>query len=117
MAFERKIGRIVVGLSLVASGTGAIGASSEPSIVLRLPDHAANFVPLPEPNLATDTASDQLYSNPSPDQALQEFGREIAEAVQAQQQLIEARCRSRQEAAASAESRWTWQANCSYHRH
>jgi hypothetical protein len=117
MGFERKIGRMVVGLSLLVAGTGAIGASSEPSTVLRLPDRAASFVPLPEPNLASDTASDQLYGNPSPEQALQEFGRAIGQAVQAQQQVIEAKCRSAQAAAASTTARWAWQANCGYHRH
>jgi len=117
MGFERKTGRILVGLTLLVAGTGAIGASPEPSMVLRLPDHAANFVPLPEPDLARDTASDQLYDNPSQEAALQEFGRAIGQAVQAQQQVIETRCRSQQAATASAASRWAWQANCSYHRH
>lgn len=117
MGFERKIGRIVVGLFLLVAGAGAIGASPEPSVILRLPDHAANFVPLPEPSLARDTASDQLYGNPPPEQALQEFGVAIGQAVQAQQQVIEATCRSLQGSAASASARWAWQANCSYQRH
>ena len=117
MGFERKIGRMVVGLSLLVAGAGASGASPEPSVIMRMPDRAANFVPLPEPSLARDTASDQLYGNPSPEQALQEFGREIGQAVQAQQQMIEATCRSPQGPAVSAAARWAWQANCSYRRH
>ena len=117
MGFERKIGRMVVGLSLLVAGAGAIGASPEPATVLRLPDHAANFVPLPEPSLARDTASDELYGNPSTEQALQEFGRAIGQAVQVQQQVIEAACRSPQGPTASASARWAWQANCSYQRH
>ena len=117
MGFERKIGRTVVGLSLLVAGAGAIGASPEPSVVLPLPDHAANFVPLPEPSLARDTASDQLYGNPSPEQALQEFGLAIGHAVEAQQQAIEARCKSPHGPTAGASVRWAWQANCSYQRH
>ena len=117
MGFERKIGRIVVGLALLAAGAEALAAPPEPTMVLRLPDHAANFVPLPEPNLAPDTASDQLYGNPSPDEALQEFGRAVGQAVQAQQQLIEATCRAPQAPTASASARWAWQANCRYQRH
>lgn len=117
MGFERKIGRLVVGLALLVAGAGAIGASPDTSTVLRLPDHAANFVPLPEPDLARDTASDQLYGNPSPDQALQDFSRAVGQAVQAQQQVIEATCRSPQGPAASASARWAWQANCRYQRH
>lgn len=117
MGFGRKIGGKAVGLALLVAGSGAIGASAEPSMVLRLPNQAANFIPLPEPDLARDTASDQLYGNPSPDQALAEFGRAIGQAVQRQQQAIETRCKSAQVATASATARWAWEANCSYHRH
>lgn len=117
MGFERKIGRAIAGLTLLLAATGAIGASSEPSFIMRLPDRVTKFVPLPEPKLERDTASDQLYGNPAPDQALQEFSRAIGQVLKAQQQAIDERCKSAESAGGNASARWAWEANCRYQRH
>lgn len=119
MGLNRRIGQVAVAsIALLAGVTGVEAKSApEPLIVTRLPDPDPNFVPLPEAKLRALPSSDRLDGDSNLDQAMQNLGRTIGQAVQMEQQAALARCKSAIPSGLPDQQRWAWEANCSYRRH
>ncbi|MFL6761198.1 MAG: hypothetical protein ACJ8EH_01540 [Sphingomicrobium sp.] len=113
MGFERKVVRMAVAAVLSLGAAPAV-AGSEPLIVTKLADPAdANYLPAAS---GLRSAGGSRYEDPV-DQAVEDFSRAIGQAVVADKQAVQARCRTGPPANASTADRWAWAAGCHYARH
>src|SRR4051812_40928068 len=92
-------------------------AAGEPLIVTLLPEPDPGLVAVPDPKLKLTILRGAEEEQSVLDDAVENFGRAVGEAVLAQQQAIEARCRSAQHLKSNAVDRFAWAANCRYSRH
>lgn len=111
----RIIAGLVTGVAVLGAGP-AVSASREPLIVTKLADPDPNFVPQ-KASADLETGAGGASDGPALDQAMQDFGRAIGQAVRIEQQATEARCRSGEPAGASEADRFAWAASCRYQRH
>lgn len=113
MGFKRKIARVALA-AVLSLGAAPATSETEPLIVTKLADPAdPNYLP---PASALRNAGAQGYENPV-DQAVEDFSRTIGQAVLADRQAVQARCRIGAPATASMADRWAWAAGCHYTRH
>jgi hypothetical protein len=92
---------------LLACAAPCAAAPAEPLIV----------TPLGEPKLTLTKVRSGDDPESGVDDAVESFGRVIGQARLAEQQAIEAKCRSTRPAPDSAADRFAWAANCQYIRH
>jgi hypothetical protein len=105
MGFVRKTWATMTCALLLTGGMPAAAEPPEPLIVTRLADPDPNFV---ERRRRKDD-DDAIV-----DAAMADFGRALGQALLAQQQLIDQRCKA---TAASPADRMAWEAACRYARH
>lgn len=114
MGLKRKFGRAASGLVLLLGTVSAVSAPAEPLLVTPPSDFGPNLLAPRESELNQMWASDGQV--PGEDQAIEDFSRAISEAVQLQNQLIEANCRSTRAIPSDGPGRLAWEANCRYQR-
>jgi|SRR3954470_8686523 hypothetical protein len=108
MGYKRNIGRDVFAVALLlGTAEPAVAQPREPLIVTALGE--------PKLTLTKIRSGDDPES--AVDDAIENFGRVIGQARLAEQQAIEAKCRSTRPAPDSATDRFAWAANCRYSRH
>jgi hypothetical protein len=101
---------------LVVLAGPAAAAPGEPLIVTPLGNPDPGLVAAPEPQLMLTKLHSGDDRDSAVEEAIERFGRAIGQASRADQQAIEARCRSSQASASSAD-RFAWAATCQYVRH
>ena len=106
MGYLRTIARSGAPLALVLSAAVSAAEPAEPLTVTRLPDA--------EKLMLVSAASDNVGQ---PDGDTGEFSRAVSEAVRAQQQAIQANCRTAPTKNSSVAVRWAWEAHCRYKRY
>lgn len=117
MGYKRDIFRSALGVAmLMGVAEPSVSAPREPLIVTPLKSPDPGLVAAPEPQLRLTNLYSGDDRDAATDDAIQSFGRAIGQAARADQQAIEARCRSNQSATGSAD-RLAWAATCQYSRH
>lgn len=106
---------LLCGAMLAAAGPVA-GASREPLIVTPIHEPDLGIVAAGEPRLQLTVLRGTDDQQSAIDEAIESFGRAIGQAARADQQAMEAKCRSSQAAAISAAERLAWATNCGYRR-
>jgi hypothetical protein len=96
--------RATLALGLLLSAAVGAAEPAEPLTVTRLPDA--------EKELLVSAASDN-----APESDSGQFSRAINDAVRAEQQSAQARCRSVPTASSPIAARWAWEARCRYKRY
>ena len=114
MGLKRKFGRAAFGLVLLLGTASARSERPDSPLIAPPSDSGPNFLAPRESELnAMWTPDGQI---PAEDQAIEDFGRAIGEAMQHQHQLIEANCRSTRVIPTDGPGRLAWEANCRYQR-
>jgi hypothetical protein len=117
MGYKRNIhGGALCAAMLLGLAGPAPAKAGEPLIVTPLPDPDPGLVAVSDSKL-TLTILRGTEEEQSVDDAVASFGRALGEAVLAQRQAIEARCRSAQRPNGTTLDRFAWAANCRYSRH
>jgi hypothetical protein len=116
MGIERNIGRSALVVALLIGAASATAAPPEPLIVTQLPDPDPNYAAPPGSRRDRTRASGDMDQSPTLDEAIQDFGRAIGQAVRLEQQAIEQKCRSVAAARARSADVLAWQASCRYAR-
>lgn len=116
MGCRRNIVRsaLCAAIFIVLAGPAA-AAPGEPLIVTPLGNPDPGLVAAPEPQLQLTKLHSGDDRDLAVEQAIESFGRAIGQASRADQQAIEARCRS--QARARSADRFDWAATCQYVRH
>ena len=104
MGFKREIGRVALGLAVLAAAAAAEAAPGEPLIVTRLPENDLQVAVLKDPEAT------------SADEEAQQFARVIMQAAAADRQANAARCKSSDPVPSAGAERLAWEANCRYRR-
>jgi hypothetical protein len=113
MESKRKMARVALA-AVLSIGAAPANSGTEPLIVTRLADPSdPNYLPPPSGVRNEDAPA---YDDPV-DQAVKNFSRAIGQAVLADRQAVQSRCRSGAPATASIADRWAWAAGCHYTRH
>jgi len=94
-------------------------------VALMIGATAAGAAPAPEPLIITKHSDSMLTLSqsgaPQPesavDDAITRFGRAMGQAIQAQEQAVEAACKSVQRPKPGSAAVYTWGARCSYQRY
>jgi hypothetical protein len=105
MGFGRNIVRIACGGALLLTGTASL-AAPEPLIITKLPEQ--------ELLLTRSAAAEQ---RPSMDDAMNRFGQAIGRAIEAEQQAVQAACKSAERPKPGTPAAYDWRARCSYQRY
>jgi hypothetical protein len=112
MGFVSKISIAAGSVALAVFAVSAAAEPPEPLVVTRLADPDPNFVAPAERKHGRRHAAAE--NDTALDAAMADFGRVLGEALLAQQQLIDQRCKATE---ASAADRMAWEAACRYARH
>jgi hypothetical protein len=115
MGYMRKLGWLTLGFALFVSAP-VIAGPAEPLIVTQLHDPDPGYVPPASERKSGKRLANNESESSAIDAAMQEFGRAIGQAAMAQQQSIEARCKSDTAAADRPSDRFAWAAACQYQR-
>jgi hypothetical protein len=102
-------------LSLFTAGVAA--APREPLVVTKMTDPDPGFVPPPVDASAADRTAAKADQDAKFEQAMQDVGRAIGQAVVIEHQQMQSRCTDGAPADATAEQRFAWAASCRYSRH
>ena len=113
MGFVREIGPVMIGVALLSSGAPGASEPSPALVVTQLADPDPNYVSPPE---AKRALRKEVIEDDSLDQAMEQFGQALGQALQAQQQMMLQRCRSSEAAAGTGQDRMAWEAACKYTR-
>ena len=113
MGFERRLIRGLLSAALLA-GAAPVGAK-EPLIITQMPDAEPGFVRTGEAKLVV-TRSVPSDPTASIDNAVDSFGRAIGQAISAEQQAIQAACKSAEVPKPGTPAAYQWRARCSYVR-
>lgn len=111
MGLVRKIRPATIGAMLVS-----VPVVAEPSpalVVVQLADPDPNYVAPP------DTKGGHRHKaaeEDSLDQAMEQFGQALGQAIQLQQQMMLQRCKASEGAAGTSQGRMAWEAACKYTR-
>ena len=107
MRFKRIATRAAMAAALVASGTAVEAApASEPLIITKQSD-----------SLLTVTPSGDAQPDNSVDGVIERFGRVLGQAIRAQDQAVEAACKSVQRPKPGSAEVYAWGARCNYQRY
>lgn len=113
MGFVRKIAPLMLGVVLPFGGEAVAAGPPEQLVVTQLADPDPNYVPPPEPRRGL---RHEAPEDDSLDQALEQFGQALGQAIQSQQQMMLQRCKERAGAAGTGRDRMAWEAACKYTR-
>lgn len=117
MGFERKVIRAAFSAALMVSPASLAAAGApEPLIITRQADPDPGFVPAREAEL-TVVRTRGSDDKPTIEQAMEGLGRAIGQAIQAEQQTIEAACKSAPAERPGSVEAYAWQSRCNYNRH
>lgn len=116
MGFRRNIIGQAVCAALSLCAAPAIAAPGEPLVVTKMTDPDPGFVPPPADYSAADRAAAKADEDAKLEQAMQDVGRVVGQAVMIEHQQTESRCSTPAPTDATAEQRFAWAASCRYSR-
>lgn len=116
MGLVRKIGPAMIGVSLLLGGVPVAAEQPEPLVVTQLADPDPNYAPPPSEPKHKRWQADADDDVSALDTVMADFGNVLRQAIVAQQQLIDQRCKSSEAAAGAGPDRMAWEAACKYTR-
>ena len=103
----------MLGVSLLCTGVPVAAEPNEALVVTQLADPDPDYVAPP------DTKGGHRHKaaeDDSLDQAMEQFGQALGQAIQLQQQMMLQRCKASEGAAGTSQGRMAWEAACKYIR-
>ena len=94
----------------------SVPVAAEPSpalVVVQLADPDPNYVAPPD---TKGGRRHEAAEDGSLDQAMEQFGQALGQAIQLQQQMMLQRCKASEGAAGTSQGRMAWEAACKYTR-
>jgi hypothetical protein len=119
MGYRKDIAQALCATALLCAGGPLQSAQPqrEPLVVTELSDPEPVPPVSPRPKLTLTRLAGADQGELAVDRAIEDLGRALNDALAAQQQATEARCRSGQPEGSSSVDRFDWAAHCRYRRH
>ena len=113
MGFVREITPVMIGVALLSIGAPGAPEPSQALVVTQLADPDPDSIVPPEANPGR---KQEIVEDYSLDQAMEQFGQALGQALHSQQQMMLQRCKASEAAAGTGKDRMAWEAACKYTR-